>query len=608
MTMGNVGLLFHSNPSPMWIYRREDLHIFDLNTAAASLFGYEKAEAEHLSLDDLYPITEVSKLTEALQTDSRSFEQSAVLEYQNRNGAQLFLHISYNSFVWEECQCRIVVALDITKRVQTELKVKQTQEQLERANSRLNMISQTTQDAIYDWDLIGDLIHWDENLEQTFVKYSKNEEYSRQTWAEHVHPEDLDRVQGKICDVISSPDEHEWKCEYRFIKDDDTFAWVVDQGIVVRNCEGRPVQVVGALRNITKRINDQRELLEVNRKLRKAQKIGKMGYWTHDIVADKSLWSDELFDIWEVDPCTFAPNFERVIESVHPEDRHLFVKELEDAFPGDDFYDSEHRIITSRGKIKWIHERITLHRGEEGAPVFLEGIAQDITEKKVQELKLRESLREREVLLEEIHHRVKNNLAVISGLMELEMMNSDNTEVQQKLRDSQMRIHSIALTHELLYEQKNYSNIMFDENLRKLVSRNFSAFGREITVHYDLDAVKLSINQALPCSLLVNEIVTNIAKHAFTDWEDARVELELKDYKGNIFLRIKDNGIGLPDHIDIAAPNSLGLLLIHTLRHQFNAELQIRSGDGTEYLMHFKKNRGKGVGSLRAGIAVSAGP
>lgn len=222
--------------------------------------------------------------------------------------------------------------------------------------------------------------------------------------------------------------------------------------------------------------------------------------------------------------------------------------------------------------------------------IAIYGIYVDITDQIEAERQIKSSLKEKEVLLSEIHHRVKNNLAVITGLLELQSHKLDNPEAVNALRDSQMRINSMALIHEKLYQSKNLSQIEFGKYTSELVnvikSSHLSA-DQPVNIVLDCDEVQMPITTAIPCGLLINEIVTNSIKHAFTGIDKPEVKLSLQVENGVVNLEIEDNGTGLPKSFEKLNTKSLGVVLIRTLTKQLDAKLDVNGKKGTSYRIEF---------------------
>lgn len=228
----------------------------------------------------------------------------------------------------------------------------------------------------------------------------------------------------------------------------------------------------------------------------------------------------------------------------------------------------------------------------DGKMIFKYGIYVDISERKRSEGELRKSLKEKEVLLAEIHHRVKNNLAVISGLLELQSYDTDNEGAQSVLRESQMRIHSIALVHEKLYDNENFSEIKIKEYIKDLsnsVEKTMEMENIPVKINHDLDDVSLVLTQAISCGLLLNEVLTNSFKHAFIGKEDGIIDISFKKVGDFFLFSIEDNGIGMGQGSIPKKRSSLGRKLIKTLSKQLNAEMNVNNEKGTHYQFKFKK-------------------
>ncbi len=229
----------------------------------------------------------------------------------------------------------------------------------------------------------------------------------------------------------------------------------------------------------------------------------------------------------------------------------------------------------------------------DGKTIAIYGIYVDITDRKQAEEKLISSLREKEVMLAEIHHRVKNNLAVITGLLELQSYNTSNESAQRILRDSQMRVNSIALVHEKLYQSENLSEIKIQNYIKELCSVIQRAMGTPkipLELNFDLDDVSVVITQAIPCGLILNEILTNCYKHAFKGMENGKVWISFKEIDNELVFMLKDNGNGFPEEDLKVQSKSLGMTLIRTLGKQLNADTLIKNDDGAFFSFTFKKD------------------
>ncbi len=215
----------------------------------------------------------------------------------------------------------------------------------------------------------------------------------------------------------------------------------------------------------------------------------------------------------------------------------------------------------------------------------------DSTDRKYAEKKLVASLQEKEVLLREIHHRVKNNLQLISGLLDMTRMRSSDASTNSILTDMMLKIQTMAQIHTRLYESKQFGRISITDQIHdqaSALSNIYSSPGQEIRCEIDPHEVFLPVDQALPCALVVNEILSNAYKHAFKGRKKGTIEVSALQENGRIRITVRDNGIGLPAQFDISRTNSLGLKLIRTLvQHQLKGALMIHTDKGTEIIVEF---------------------
>jgi PAS domain S-box-containing protein len=227
---------------------------------------------------------------------------------------------------------------------------------------------------------------------------------------------------------------------------------------------------------------------------------------------------------------------------------------------------------------------------KDGNIVGLIGINKDMTDRKRAELRIKRSLREKEVLLKEIHHRVKNNLAVISGLLFMQAENLDNDEMKQVLYDSEIRIRSMAMIHEKLYHHDMYSGIEFGAYVKDLVTTIESTYknhGCEISVNLNTPTTYIDLNRAMPCALIVNEALSNAYKHAFRGMKKGEISVDFSQQEGTYRMVIRDNGKGLPENFKLEQSTSLGMILIHGLVRQLGSNLQIDTSNGTHLSFEF---------------------
>lgn len=294
-------------------------------------------------------------------------------------------------------------------------------------------------------------------------------------------------------------------------------------------------------------------------------------------------------ELLEVEAPKLYANEGRRKEITEAEDERGFIKNKEVEFRRKD------------GSTFWALMSGKVVNDENGNIRYYDGSILDITERKEAEELLKQSLKEKEVLLLEIHHRVKNNLAIISGLLELEAMNGRSDNIKDTFHESQLRIQSMAMIHEKLYQARNFANLKLENYISELAEIIYDTFIKgekdiEIDIR-DCDNVELNINQAIPCALILNELITNAFKYAFETKDSGKLSIHLQSDGDTIALIVKDNGRGLPEDINEQASGSLGLTLVRQLTKQLEGELKVQNENGAYFEIQFAKNDDAGSAS-----------
>lgn len=255
-------------------------------------------------------------------------------------------------------------------------------------------------------------------------------------------------------------------------------------------------------------------------------------------------------------------------------------------------YESE--IFSKSGKHFWLSATLTPIFDNNGNLKSIVVIETDITLRKKMEEQIKAALEEKGLLLREIHHRVKNNLQIIISLFNLQTSYIDDDKAYQALKEGQDRIKSMALIHERFYQSDGISQIDFDDYSRKLIEHLYSSFKinpNSIVVDIKIENVKLDIDTAVPCGLIINEIVSNAFKHAFKEGEKGEVQIRLQNTtEGEYYLEIKDNGVGMSADFNLETADSLGFQLIQALSDQLDGKLELVTSPnkGLTYKLNFK--------------------
>jgi len=265
----------------------------------------------------------------------------------------------------------------------------------------------------------------------------------------------------------------------------------------------------------------------------------------------------------------------------------------------------EEPIVSADGTVMWLETIKTPIFSERGEVIGTTGIARDITRRKLAHEQLSQSLREKEALLQEVHHRVKNNLQIISSLLALQRSQLRDEETLEALRDSQNRIRSMAFIHEQLYQAKDLTRIDVQKYIRDLTGalvRSYSHTGSRVTLDLEVDRVSLGVGTALPCGLIINELVSNSLKHAFPDDVKGSIRVELaRGSTDHYVLLVADDGVGLPADFDYLGSKSLGLRLVKNLTElQLRGTLTLSAEKGTQVRIEFEDRDRPGAGDQHA--------
>jgi PAS domain S-box-containing protein len=280
----------------------------------------------------------------------------------------------------------------------------------------------------------------------------------------------------------------------------------------------------------------------------------------------------------------------KFMPTVHAGDQEATARAMEGLYKPPYTCYIEQRAMTRYGW-RWLAwaDKAVLDKEKKVAAIV--GVGRDITDRKEADEALMKSLKEKELLLREIHHRVKNNMQIISSLLKLQADTIDDKEMIEKFKDSQSRIKSMALIHERLYRSLDMTEIDFDEYTRTLthdLARSYGVYGDKIEISIESAKISLNIDTAIPCGLIINELVSNALKHAFPS-NSGRIEIRLRHLGDHrIELMVRDNGVGLPDNIEPKETKSLGLRLVTILAEdQLRGKILLNRDHGTEFKIIF---------------------
>ena len=269
-------------------------------------------------------------------------------------------------------------------------------------------------------------------------------------------------------------------------------------------------------------------------------------------------------------------------EAIHPDDRDRIEHDFEQGFQGVPV-NSEYRLVRPDGEIRWVRVRAFSIFNEQGIVYRYAGIAEDISDRKLAFEQLQASLKDKEVLLQEIHHRVKNNLQIISSLLYLQANRIEDVQAREFLQDSRNRVESMALVHETLYREQDFAGVNFAEYVQNLAANLFNLYKvSTANILFEVivcSEVSINLDQAIPCGLIINELITNALKHSFKKAQSGTVFVRLEKNLEQLILAVGNNGDRLPSDFKLERTHSMGLRLVMTLVQQLQGTLELEQSD-----------------------------
>ncbi|MCU0550377.1 MAG: PAS domain-containing protein [Leptolyngbya sp. Prado105] len=276
---------------------------------------------------------------------------------------------------------------------------------------------------------------------------------------------------------------------------------------------------------------------------------------------------------------------------LHSDDLDRVLKVWHETIPQGKPYANQFRILTPEGEIRWLAVRTTPTFSEAGKLRGQIGTIEDITAQKLAEDQIKLSLKEKEALLKEIHHRVKNNLQIISSLIYLQAQRIEDPEARQIFEDSQNRISSMALVHDSLYRSEDFARVNLSEYVQTLTASLFHAYRTQpeeihLSMQVDPDVI-VSLEKAIPCGLILNELMTNALKHGFMGEETGEVTVILENHSPQIWLIVENSGKNLPESFQLQKIRSMGLRLVNALVGQINGQVSVENNQKTRFKVTF---------------------
>jgi PAS domain S-box-containing protein len=588
--------LFEINPLPTWIYDYNTLQFMAVNKVAEQHYGYTKGEFLGMTILDIQPAEQLPLMQERLGNREKGVVDTYPFwKHKKKNGALFIAEINSTTIQYNGRKARLVIINDITNKVKAEEALKQSYLQFQ-------YVSKATSDAIYEWDIDNNQLNWGEGMTALFGHQSHEVSFSG--WEARIHPEDRDTVSDSLRQAVYHSCQEFWNMEYRFLKSDDTYRFVVEKGCIVRDSDGTPKRMIGAMQDITNFKQKELELAESNKRYEYATLAISDIIWDWTIEKNSVLCSHNYEKMlgWKL-PENKCLSIKTCIERFHQSDRTRIWNSIMEAVKNKDrnTWDAECKLLKADGRVAQVYNRGYILRNEYGKAIRMIGAMQDITDRKMlEEQLLQKELdkqrviskatidtqeRERSEIGKELHDNV--NQVLTTTKLYLELARSDAALKDELIKKSEANIQYVIneirqLSRSLM--NPSLGDLGLIDSIQDLIE-NIKAT-RKLNVVLEAPA---SVEAALPENLgltiyrIIQEGLNNAVKHA----RATTVYLSLEKLEDGIRLIIKDDGIGFNKE---NIKKGTGLKSIQNRVYLTHGTLQIDSapGIGCTLTIHFK--------------------
>jgi PAS domain S-box-containing protein len=568
------------------------------NKGAELVYGYSAKEALGMSISILDPPTlvgETKELNELIKFEEQINNYETLRVRKDNTIINVSLTLSPIIDDSENMIAVLIIARDMTKS-------KNAEEKLMKSEELYRIATEQTGQIVYNYNLITDQCSWAGAIEEvTGYSYGEFQILGKYVWITRIFP--LEEP-GIIKPFTMRYHGDRYSEELRLKRKDETFIYIENKGVLRRDNYGHPYEAIGIIKNIT----DFKD--SINRIEASEEKYRSLVQNFHGIVLQLDENCIPVFLDGAVEEITGYKEEEFISgikwsEIIYPTDLPLVLKEKKEVryFSSSYSLNIDYRIKHRDGSLRWVNEVIQKIQRRNQKPSLYQSTIYDITERKDTE----EFLEKIDIARkQEIHHRIKNNLQVISSLLDLqaEKFSRSNickcSEVIEAFKESQHRVISMALVHEELHKSGKIDTLNFSRYIRELANNLFLTYMLENDgVSLDMDIEEdtfFNMDTAVPLGIIINELISNSLKHAFVDSDNGEIQIKLnreenecknEDCNPAYVLSVADNGVGIPEDFDIEDIDSLGLQLVTTLVDQLDGELELRRDNGTKFTIRF---------------------
>ncbi len=559
------------------------------NKGAEKLLGYTTGEVlgRHIAL--IYNVDRSDSFTKIKQGSWQTVgSYSGEVKLQHKSGREFYANLSLSMLKNSQGENigTISCLMDISDR-------KIAENALLESEKRFRHIFENAPIGINLVDIEGRYIQANQAM-CDLVKYSESE-LKEFTVEEITHPDDI-ATERIFLEQIANQEINSYSMEKRYLTKVGDEIWVQLTAAIVRDRNGNIRYGFGMVEDISDRKKSEEALRLSEERFRKIFEEGPLGMAVigfNQRVLKVNAMLCQMLGYTEAEMMSQPFSF-----ITHPIDLEIDSQLSKQLYYGRiSNYQIEKRYITKDRATIWVTVTASVVRDDSGKTLYSLAMIRDITRRRESQQQLEASLQEKEILLKEIHHRVKNNLHVITNLLDLQSQYVEDEQVLDLFADSQNRIHSMALIHEQLYQSHTLGHIEFSEYVKSLADNLFISYSnRNIQQKLDIESVMLNFETAMPCGLILNELISNSLKYAFPDGRAGEIKIQFcaigtdndRKSKDNLYkMIVSDDGVGIPEQVDWLSTNSLGLRLVRILTRQLEGTIEIDRSNGTQFCVTF---------------------
>jgi len=480
--------------------------------------------------------------------------------------------------------------------------------------------------GIWEYNLADQRLQWDAQVYALFGTRSECHASAAEAWASLIHPDDREKTEQAL--RLSLRDSRDYDDMFRIMWPDGSLHDIHSIAKIQRDASGVPFSFIGInyemtssanaerllqtrneelgivneeLRATTKELRRQNdELLIVKDKLQESEhrlefvlQGARLGYWDWDLNTNQILRNEQWARMLGYSLSDIEDSYDQGVVLQHPDDRESSRRSIQDHLNGiTDSYTTSYRLKMKDGSYKWIMDsgRI-MERNEQGNPIRLCGTHTDIDEQKKADEKIKHLLAEKELVLKEVHHRIKNNMNTMRSLLSLQAGNSKDPLAREALEDAGKRMRSMECLYDKLYRADNFSQLSTTAYLMPLIDEIIANFPdcRLVKVQKRIQDFELDTKRLQPLGILLNELLTNSMKYAFSGSDTGNLAVTMELVDGMITLSVEDNGRGVPASVSLDDSAGFGFQLVQALAYQLQGTVRLERGAGTNVVLEFKQ-------------------